>query len=1179
VNQIADTKEFGTVFFSEKVTANILSFVELEQSMEVDQVKRIERKCSYTAGFRVTSRSDKSRSYLFRRHGQRGCLFVYEGEKYCGEAKAFVTTVKEKMAHLRPQDRSGAQKALMYKQRLNFPTSRVLKKMLVAGTFPDAEITTRDVDNCDYVFGKTRAEAAGKSVYEPTSPEDPVDILDEAADFVQKLKSNDITLHSDIMFVDGLPFLVSVSEWVGYTTISYLRARNWPTILKAIEEQKNVYSKHGWNVKGIKFDREKGVEAIRSVLATKLGLHLDTSATAQHQPKIERRIRFVKERIRCELANLGYNVNRNFLVYIPSYVVRKINLSMSNIIGVNMSPKEILTGTKASAKVETRVGFGEHCLVWKKASATNSTEKRAVSCICLGLSNNSTSSGIFFDLSKPLKQTPMVADNYDISPMPEDVVWKLNELAKEKPVKSDLQFFDDEMPLPATYVEPSTYTNTTRTAEDVLTEADVPGPLGPVSDDFVMAEEASLEELLDDPVKPPSVDDEAAHQQTDDGLRGDVGTTDDVPQVNEGIDASHDGSGMVDVRGDVSNDIDIDVRGDVSNDIDIDVIDVGTAPAETSTAAPAGRTLRSHSGISKRKVYMCVSKVEASNVLDATSYHISLKKGLSLYGEQAKSSVRKEVEAMIEKDVFEPLDARNLSYKQKRSAIRSFMFLKEKFKADGSFDKLKSRLTANGKTQCRAEVEAMFGSTSSPTISMSSLMTVLSIAKSEGRHLATVDIKNAYLNASLEDEGLIVVLDEAVAKEYLKLVPGAEDKLSIKGELFCKLNKALYGTVEGAKAWYDNLSNFLMKDLKFEVNSYDNCVFNRVINGVQITVGLYVDDLLITCRDKRYIKDLNEKLTERYKETTFHDDLSLSYLGMIIDNSNKDYIEIKMPAFVQQVIDESGVDKSKVSDIPASAGLFTVDESATLLDDEAREDFHSLVAKLLYLSKRGRPDILLPVTFLCTRVSSPSTDDKKKLSKVIKYLNGTKDMGLKIRKSEEALDICVYCDASFAVHPNMRSHTGAIVEVGKTPVFFKSTKQKLNAKSSTEAEVIALSDILPQALQTAYFLEEQMEQKVKPKFYEDNQSAIAMLKNGRPIAEATRHINIRYFFISDYLKQGKIDIEYINTSEQVGDFYTKPLTGAEFIRHRDRIMGYEGQSRSSKGAVKPRGSLVVRTSG
>ena len=104
--------------------------------------------------------------------------------------------------------------------------------------------------------------------------------------------------------------------------------------------------------------------------------------------------------------------------------------------------------------------------------------------------------------------------------------------------------------------------------------------------------------------------------------------------------------------------------------------------------------------------------------------------------------------------------------------------------------------------------------------------------------------------------------------------------------------------------------------------------------------------------------------------------------------------------------------------------------------------------------------------------------------------------------------------------------------------------------------MIALSDILPQAMFVSYNLEDQMSQQCIPTFMEDNMSAITMLKNSRALAESIRHINIRYFLLSDYLSQGKAEIKYINTSDQVGDFYTKPLVGDLFIKHRDFIIGH-----------------------
>lgn len=76
--------------------------------------------------------------------------------------------------------------------------------------------------------------------------------------------------------------------------------------------------------------------------------------------------------------------------------------------------------------------------------------------------------------------------------------------------------------------------------------------------------------------------------------------------------------------------------------------------------------------------------------------------------------------------------------------------------------------------------------------------------------------------------------------------------------------------------------------------------------------------------------------------------------------------------------------------------LFYSQDQPKLLDQFKKEKFHSMVAKLLYVANRTRPDVLLPINHLCTRVSRPSDEDHDKLIRVLKYLNKKKDMMLEL---------------------------------------------------------------------------------------------------------------------------------------------------------------------------------------
>lgn len=231
-------------------------------------------------------------------------------------------------------------------------------------------------------------------------------------------------------------------------------------------------------------------------------------------------------------------------------------------------------------------------------------------------------------------------------------------------------------------------------------------------------------------------------------------------------------------------------------------------------------------------------------------------------------------------------------------------------------------------------------------------------------------------------------------------------------------------------------------------------------------------------------------------------------------------------------------------------------EHQTALDKSEGEFFHHLTAKLLFLSKRARPDIQTAVAFLCTRVKAPDMDDLKKLRWVIQYLRKTHSLQLRL-KSPNLSKPTWWVDGAFAVHNDMHSHTGAYFSLGHGAMYSCSNKQKLNTKSSTEAELVAVDDVMGQALWTQYFLEHQGHSVEPAVIYQDNQSAILLEKNRRASSSKhTKHLNIQYYFITDRINKGETTVKYCPTGDMVGDFFTKPLQGSKFRQFHDIIMGW-----------------------
>ena len=139
----------------------------------------------------------------------------------------------------------------------------------------------------------------------------------------------------------------------------------------------------------------------------------------------------------------------------------------------------------------------------------------------------------------------------------------------------------------------------------------------------------------------------------------------------------------------------------------------------------------------------------------------------------------------------------------------------------------------------------------------------------------------------------------------------------------------------------------------------------------------------------------------------------------------------------------------------------------------------------------------------------------------------------------------------------MRSHTGGVVSFGIGGIVCKSSKQKINTKSSTEAELVGASDYLPNTIWVMNFMKSQGHSISASYLAQDNQSAMKLEQNGRLSAgQRSRHINIRHFWVTDRLKSDGIILKHCPTDLMLADFLTKPLQGSLFRKFRAVLLGH-----------------------
>ena len=175
----------------------------------------------------------------------------------------------------------------------------------------------------------------------------------------------------------------------------------------------------------------------------------------------------------------------------------------------------------------------------------------------------------------------------------------------------------------------------------------------------------------------------------------------------------------------------------------------------------------------------------------------------------------------------------------------------------------------------------------------------------------------------------------------------------------------------------------------------------------------------------------------------------------------------------------------------------------------------------------------------------------------MRYVRETRDTGIVLRAGKAGIKVRVYIDAAYGVHADVKSHTGSCVVIGDVgPVHCKSVKQQIVSKSSTEAELIALSDSANQGLHTRNFLLAQGHKRGPVIIYQDNLSCMALMERGRSGAERTRHINIRYFWLAERVKGGEAIIRHKRTLEMYANMLTKPLQGGQFLNEREALTGW-----------------------
>jgi hypothetical protein len=539
-----------------------------------------------------------------------------------------------------------------------------------------------------------------------------------------------------------------------------------------------------------------------------------------------------------------------------------------------------------------------------------------------------------------------------------------------------------------------------------------------------------------------------------------------------------------------------------------------------NTQHPADRTRSKSKGRA-----LSAKNVEQILNLDQINTPNSFKEAMkSPQSDAWKQAIKEEIDSLIKFNTFKVVPRKNDT-----KTIRMRLVFKAKTDDQNRIERFKARLVAQGFYQ-KEGID--YFETFSPVLRAESLRFLISYAAQQNLVIHNLDVKNAFLQAQL-------------AEEIYAEIPEFMNEFNVeKSKFVLKLNKSIYGLKQAGRVWNEKFTSDI-KNIGFLMSDADPCIFIHE-SIPNLLLGIFVDDCFVVGNPKE-VEEIKIKLCQILP---MHDLGKLTYALGIKISQEDDKITLCQDAYVKRLLEKFQMTDCKEISTPLPLNAQKAEENSEPFEDINL--YQQLVGSLIYLSNVTRPDLAYAVSHLARGMSSPTQNDWINAKRVLRYLKGTQNLGLKYQKGNKE-EIFGYSDASYAEEKDRKSIGGYLFLQAGAAISWKSQKQNVVAQSSAEAEYIALAEASKESIWLQKF-QTNFKMKVKNpmKIFEDNQSTIQIAAN--PIhSKKTKHIDVQYHAIRDYIKNNKISVKYLRTDEMVADSMTKSLAQVQYNKHKDAM--------------------------
>ena len=1090
------------------------------------------------AGYRVVRDSQGDNNYYLHKDGKAPLVFSANAEgTFSTSVSALMQHFRELYATSNATDVDRTTVAFTKRQReraerYHFDHNHCLGhlhpdrviKALRAGLITNVPYTEADVRNSLVIHGPCRICSRAKGTkhrqtgHYPVLPTSPGE-----------------RLAGDLFSIMGILFSLITCRLIKLRCVTKLHNKGAAEVTRAIGDAVGIWRGYGSNPKVLSWDQEPAVVSCASEMWAKHSLRLEFMPPEGHERVAERDVRTIKEHVYANILSLNHAVDAEMVEGLVRDTVTLLNF-MPNSETLGASPRSILDGERLNYERWSRVYAGQ---VAEFEIPYIDQQKRGVR-----------------------KEIGYVLGHQGDNP-----IVRLLPKGKRLVIRSGHIQVIDKSPAIIHLIEQGITGAARQHYNDLLTDIDeffsddtADGPLPPsISFDPSNADSPEPSPLTPTLPSDPEESPEPAY---------DPPRHEESPSVPAELKPPSASPLLEQPTAYVPSDEPLSLQRQET----ASPVDPASVPSSPLTTEPR-RTSRA--GASKPAGFY--SKLaRGDSVADSTACHMRATECSRLYGsDPTLEAGLSEVTNMIGRGAAIPEDFRLLSARTIKEALPSFLFYKAKEELPTSATaptpdhgvwhpvmskreqkranrakkiKLKGRWVGGGHRQRRAEVLA---ERVAPTARGTTHSIVMAIAAFEGRHLQIGDIPAAYLQADhvpANGRPVYIVADKYTTSLVVKAYPDTAKMVRPNGTMILRVAKAMYGLVESAWLWYKELERHLT-GIGYSVSDYDRGLFYKKTyeHGKCVAsnfASVHVDDIASAATNNRAGKVLELEFWQsmeakwpgikrqsgpHYKHLSWN--IYQDPQTMEIRKSQKDYL--------LEVVKASGVDKEQK--LPCRCDLLTNNLDSPLLPPHGVSNYRSTLQKIAY-AREGRPDFDFAVSYLQGKQGQPTEQDWKDLGHLLGYIKRFPERDIIFKPKD--LQLRGYADAAYNITADARSHYGYVITLGSSLISSKGGRIKTVVRSSTEAEISAVNEIVSELLWCRDILEELGYPQAPMPIREDNQSCITMLQQEpRNFHSKSKHVRVKWAFFREEYGKRTLFLEYCPTKSMVADLLTKPLSG------------------------------------